>query len=147
MSVKFGFRCRLFRNTATWASPVWSALNVVRETTLGLTDEEWDASTRAALGWDQTEPTTRKATIEGSCIWTPADTGLIALRDAYLNRTALDLAALDGAASGEGSQGLRAMWKVFQFVRPEELRAGCIINFSLKPCYEITNLPNWMTAA
>jgi hypothetical protein len=57
------------------------------------------------------------------------------------------MVALDGASSGAGSQGLRAIWKVFSFSRNEELRAGCTIDVVFKPCYEVTNLPSWSTFA
>lgn len=147
MAVKLGFNCKLFRNTGTYGTPVWAAVPVMRDMKLTLEDEEWDASGRGAAGWDQAEPTTRKATIEGALIWDPVDTALTAIRDAYLNRTSLDMAALDGASSGASSQGLRAIWKVFSFSRNEELRAGCTIDVVFKPCYEVTNLPAWSTFA
>lgn len=145
MAIKMGFACKLFRNTGTYASPVWAEVKIVKDVQLNLEDEEADATTRAAGGWQEAEPSIRKGGLEFQMPWDPADTNLTAIRDAYLNRTSIDLAALDGPASGSNSQGLRALQKVFKFSRGEPLNGVATIDVSIKPCYEVTNPPTWAT--
>jgi hypothetical protein len=147
MALKFGFACRLFRNTGSWGAPTWAHITLARDAKLVMEDAEFDASSRGSGGFEQFEPTTRRWSIETSILYDPADTQYTALRDAYLARTALDLAALDGASSGANSQGMRASFKIFQFSRNEALRDGLTLDLVFKPCFEQTNLPTWVTFA
>lgn len=146
--VKLGLACKLFRNSGvTYGSPTWVEVKIVKDVTIPLEDEEADATTRGALGWEQIEPAIRKSGLEFQIVWDSADTNVQAILTAYLNRTKLDLAALDGAASGEGAQGLRAVMKVTKFARNEPLNGVVVIDVTIKPCFEITNPPVWATMA
>lgn len=144
--MKFGFECVISRNTgASWASPTWNPLELVQDATLNLEYNETDTSVRGSNGWDQAEPTTKKADVSFNLMHDNANTDFTTIRDAFLNKTAIDMAVLDGAANASGAQGLRAMWKVFKFTRAENLRDAVMYDVVMKPCYEITNTPTWMT--
>ncbi|MCY2968422.1 MAG: hypothetical protein NT069_33155 [Planctomycetota bacterium] len=120
-------------------------MTILRNTTIDRSYEEWDATTRAAQGEKQTEPTLRVQAIETEIVWDSTDANCTAILTAFNARTSLELVFLDGAISGASSQGLRAKFKVFGLPRSEELASGMTLKVSLKPCYEITNLPTWAT--
>lgn len=144
--MKFGFECVISRNTgASWASPTWNPLELVQDATLNLDANETDVSVRGSGGWDQSEPTTKKAELTFKVMHDNSNSDFTTLRDAFLNRTALDMAVLDGAANASGAQGLRAMWKVFKFARSEGLRDAVTYDVTMKPSFETTNTPTWMT--
>lgn len=146
--MKFGFECVIARNTgANWATPTWNPLELIQNATLNLDANETDVSVRGSGGWDQSEPTTRKAEVTFQIMHDNANTDFSTLRDAFLNRTSLDLAVLDGGPAATGSQGLRAMWKVFKFARSENLRDAVTYDVTIKPCFNVTNTPDWMTVA
>ena len=147
MAIKRGVFCKLFRNTGTYGSPTWAEIKLVRDMVCNVADEEWDATCRAAGGQGQAEPSIRNTSLEGTLVWDSADTQVAAMLTAYLARTSLDMAALDGASSGAASQGPRALFKITQWKRNEGLRDGVTIDFVMKPCYEITNIPAWSTFA
>lgn len=144
--MKFGFECVISRNTgASWASPTWNPLELVQDATLSLDADEADVTVRGSSGWAQAEPTTRKAELTFQIMHDNANSDFTTLRDAFLNRSALDMAVLDGAANASGAQGLRAMWKVFRFSRSEALRDAVVYEVTMKPSFEVTNVPVWMT--
>lgn len=143
--MKFGFECVISRNTgANWATPTWNPLELVQDATLNLDADEADVTVRGANGWTQAEPTTRKAELTFQIMHDNANSDFTTLRDAFLNRTAMDMAVLDGAANASGAQGLRAMWKVFRFSRSEALRDAVVYEVTMKPSFETTNIPVWM---
>jgi hypothetical protein len=144
--MKFGFECVISRNTgANWATPTWNPLELVQDATLSLDADEADVTVRGSSGWAQAEPTTRKAELTFQIMHDNANSDFTTLRDAFLNRTAMDMAVLDGAANAPGAQGLRAMWKVFRFSRSEALRDAVVYEVTMKPSFETTNIPVWMT--
>jgi hypothetical protein len=145
--MKLGFQCVMSRNTGTYAVPVWNPLELVRDATLNVDANETDVTTRAANGWDQTEPTTKKAEVTFTLMHDNTNTDFTTIRDAFLNRTALDMAVLDGGPTTAGSEGLRANWKVFVFRRAENLRESVAYEVTIKPCYDSVNPPTWMTVA
>ncbi len=144
--MRFGFECVISRNTgANWATPTWNPLELVQDATLNLDADEADVTVRGSSGWAQAEPTTRKAELTFQIMHDNANSDFTTLRDAFLNRTAMDMAVLDGAANASGAQGLRAMWKVFRFSRSEALRDAVVYEVTMKPSFETTNVPVWMT--
>ena len=144
--MRFGFECVISRNTgANWATPTWNPLELVQDATLNLDADEADVTVRGSSGWAQAEPTTRKAELTFQIMHDNANSDFTMLRDAFLNRTAMDMAVLDGAANASGAQGLRAMWKVFRFSRSEALRDAVVYEVTMKPSFETTNVPVWMT--
>lgn len=145
MGVKLGFNCKMFRNTGTWGSPTWVAVPLVRDLKVSGNFAEWEATVRGSGGNAQAEPTELAWSAEGQLLWDPSDASMTAIVTAAMARSSVDIALLDGAASGASSQGVRALWKFFKFERGEELKNGVVIDFMIKPCYEITNLPAWST--
>jgi hypothetical protein len=118
----------------------------VKDLTLNLEKGQADVTTRANSGWKASIGTLKDGGIEFEMVWDTADEGFTAIRDAYLNDTALELAVMDGDITVAGSQGLRAAFVVTNFSRKEPLEEGISVSVTLKVAYS-ENAPEWMTVA
>ncbi len=144
MSVKLGLDAKMFRNTGTYATPVWNEIKNVRDVTLSLETGEADATTRGNNGWRATVATLKDGSVEFDMVWDSADDDFTAIRDAFLNKTALEMAVLDGDVATPGAQGLRASFMVTNFSRNEPLEEAITASVTVKPTYS-ANPPTWMT--
>ena len=144
MSIKLGLDAKLFRNTSTYASPTWNEITNVRDVTLNLEAGEADVTTRGNNGWRATIATLKDASIEFEMVWDSADDDFTAVRDAFLNKAALELAVMDGAMATAGSQGLRASFMITSFSRNEPLEEAITVSVAAKPTYS-ANPPSWLT--
>ncbi len=104
---------------------------------------EADVTTRGNAGWRATVATLKDGSIEFEMVWDSADTDFTAIRDAFLNKTAVELAVLDGDVVTTGSQGLRASFMVTSFSRNEPLEEAITVSVTMKPTYS-DNPPEWM---
>lgn len=145
MSATLGLNCHIFRNTGTYGSPTWVAYDNVEDVKLSIDADEADATTRAGGGFGASEPAILNASVDFTSIWDHADTGQQLFVTAFTGKTSMDLAVMDGASSGAGSQGLRALFKVFKMERGEPIKGLASVDFSVKPCYNPTNPPTWAT--
>ena len=62
-----------------------------------------------------------------------ADAQFETLRDAYINRTTLDMAAADGAIATSGTEYRRIEGKVFQWNENQQLAEGITIDVVIRP--------------
>lgn len=142
-----GLDCSLIRNTGgAWGTPSWSDVDIVE-------------SAKLSLGKDTTESKTRKNRRDGvkryiaivkdwsvdvQMQFSTTDTHFVAIRDAYLNDTTVDIVALIGANADSGSEGPRAEWLVTDLAVDEPLDSEATVSFKLVPA-ESTNAPIWYT--
>jgi hypothetical protein len=144
MAIKLGMDAKLYRNTGSFASPTWNLIPNVKDLTLSLETGEADVTTRGNNGWRATVATLKDGSVEFEMIWDTEDEDFTAIRNAFLNNTALELAILDGLSSVAGSQGLRASFMITGFTRNEPLEEAITVSVSAKPTYS-ANPPAWMT--
>jgi hypothetical protein len=144
MTAKLGLDGRLYRNTGTNAAPIWNEVRNVRDLTLSLEAGEASVTTRANDGWEAVLASLKKASIEFQMVWDPEDTDVGIFRDAFLNRTTVECAVMDGDIMAAGNQGLRATMAVLKFARSEALEEGMLIDITIKPAYS-TTAPTWHT--
>jgi hypothetical protein len=102
-------------------------------------------TTRANAGWEAVLASLKKASIEFQMVWDSADTDVTAFRDAFLNRSTIECAVMDGDIAVAGNQGLRATMAVLKFARSEALEEGMLIDITIKPAYA-ANAPSWHTS-
>jgi hypothetical protein len=133
-----GFNAVLYRNTGTYGTPVWVALNNVVDLTLGDEMDEVDVSTRGSGGFSQYEPGMRNLDLTFQMLNRAADADVAAIRTAYNNKAAIDMQVLDNLIANDGV-GIRASWKVFQFPSGQELRGAQTFDVVMKPCYATNN--------
>lgn len=120
------------RNTATYASPTWSAVQRVRDATLNESSVEADASTRES-SYSMTVPVRKEASFDFEIIEDTTDANWIAINAAYRNHTALDLAILNAAVTTSGAHGIRGYFSVTNFNRAEALDGIIMRNVTVKP--------------
>ncbi|MDP1798389.1 MAG: phage tail tube protein [Planctomycetaceae bacterium] len=146
MGVKLGMDAKLYRNTGSYASPVWNEVKNVKDVTLNLEAGEADVTTRGNGGWRANIATLKDASLEFEMVWDTADDDFTAIRTAFLTNAAIEFAVLDGPVATSGSQGLRASMAITNFSRAEPLEEAIKVSVTAKPTYA-TNPPEWMTAA
>jgi len=143
MGVRLGMEGKLYRNSGTYAAPVWEEIGNVKDLTLNLEKGEADVTVRANAGWRATVGTLKEGSIEFSMVWDTGDAGFAAIKDAWFNNTPIEMAVLDGPVDVPGSEGLRATFSVIKFGREENLEEAMTVPVSLKPSYA-ANPPEWM---
>jgi len=145
MGVKLGMDAKLYRNTGSYASPVWNEVKNVKDVTLNLEAGSADVTTRGNGGWRANIATLKDASLEFEMVWDTADDDFAAIRTAFLTNAAIEFAVLDGPVATSGSQGLRASMAITNFSRAEPLEEAIKVSVTAKPTYA-TNPPEWMTA-
>jgi len=143
VGVRLGMEAKLYWNSGTYAVPTWEEMGNVKDVTLNLEKGEADVTTRANDGWRATLGTLKEGSIEFEMVWDTDDAGFLALKDAYFNDTAIEMAVMDGDVAASGSQGLRASFSVTNFSRSEPLEEAIGVSVTLKVTYS-ANAPEWM---
>ena len=80
MGVRLGLDAKLYRNTGTYATPVWAEITNVKDLTLNLEKGEADVTTRANLGWRALVGTLKEASLEFQMVWDTADSHFTGVR-------------------------------------------------------------------
>ncbi len=143
MAIKFGMQGRIYRNTGTYAAPVWNEIQNVRDVTLNMETAIADVTTRGNNSWRAEAGTLKTASIEFDMIWDDTNDDVVAVQAAFLAGGTLDLAVLDGPVATSGSQGLRAVCMVTNFSRKEPLEEAMSTSVTVKPTYS-ANPPYWL---
>lgn len=148
---KIGLDCKLYRNTGTYASPVWNEISNVADVTVQLSKGEAETSTRASA-WKTRKGTLKDASIDFQLKYVPGDTDFAALLASYTGNTSVELLALDGPIGTTGSQGLRAVCEVFNFQQGQPLEGAVTFDVSAKPTpsFDVGGaaiVPTWFTVS
>lgn len=106
-AVKLGINAKIYRNTGTYGSPTWTAIDLTRDAQMNLPWDFGDASARATKV-KLYAPTQIDFAISCVVRADDADAGYNALWDAAVGADALDLLILDGPITVEGTRGVRA---------------------------------------
>jgi hypothetical protein len=137
---------KLYRNTGTYAVPVWDLIGNVKDLTLSLEKDETDVTTRASGGWKEFVDGMKDATVEFGMLWDTGDADFDAFQGAFINNTSVEVLVLDGLAATAGSEGLRATMMVKSFTRNENLGEALMVDVSLRPVKNANSAPVWYTA-
>lgn len=138
---------KLYRNSATYATPTWVLVDNVGD--VEVTDEmaEVVLKLRMGLGNNMFLPGERSQSLGFKMLYNPADTSQAALRTAYLGRSQVDAILLDQAVATVGSSGPRAVYSVFKAHRTEGPNGEAMMfDVAMKPGYS-TNLPSEFTVS
>lgn len=115
-------------NAVVMYGPTPTLLNKVRDVRWDIEGTEVDLSTRDDGGWGATGVSLKRLSGEIDLLYTPADLGYIALRDACFNGTPIDLQFLDSAAGA----GVEGSFAVTNESNPQELEGALTVTFSVK---------------
>jgi hypothetical protein len=142
-AVTLGFNAKLYRNTASYASPTWLLIDNCRDLKLNLPFGEADANARAGAGWEEKEPALIGASVEFEMLFDVADANYTVLEAAAFARTAIEFAVMNGAVATTGNRGLRATCKLFDFSRDEPLSETLKTSVKIMPCRNVSAAPAW----
>ena len=153
-TVKFGHECKVYNNTGTHASPSWNELNIVKDVTLNMSQNESDITSRAGKGYVMTAGTLIDASIDFSVTWDPDDSADFAeLQNAFFDRNPVELLILDGPNDEAGNEGLQAFFVVTNFTRNEAIAEAVSADLTCKITKnpreagnEITDVPKWVVS-
>lgn len=146
MAEKLGLDAKLYHNTGTFGAPVWAEIEDAQDVSLTLEAGEAEVKRRAST-WTEFLAALKEAAIEFEMVSDPTNTAdFQALRDAFLNRTAIELLILDGDVTTTGSEGLRMTSLITQFSRNEPLEEVLTFSVMAKPTPNADSVPAWVTA-
>ena len=144
MAAKTGLDCKLYRNTATWASPSWTLIGNIKDLTQNLEKVTADVSTRGSV-WRRKKTGLKDGGIEFQMVWDTSDANFTAIQSAFLNDTTIELVALDGVITDAGNEGLRSDFEITAFSREEPLEDAVMVSVTAEPAYT-DNTPTWYTS-
>ena len=144
MGIKLGMEGKIYFDPLGVGGSTWTEMSNAKDVTLNLESGEADVTTRANQGWRATIATLRDASVEFEMVWDTLDAGFAAIKDAYMNKTPIGLAIMDGDITAAGSQGLQANCSIMKFTRAEQLEEAMSVSVTVKPTYS-TLAPEWVT--
>lgn len=141
-----GKDCIAARNTGTYGTPTWTTMTAIKDVKYEAEGITW-AGDRRAIGHEQVAVTRLRHTVTITILWATADSGACeAVRDAFFNKTSIDMAFGSAAIATSGTEYIRSEWAVTKFSRPEEIDGGMMVDVELKP-YISTNSPAYTETA
>lgn len=146
MGFKIGLEAELHENTASWATPTFAEMDNVQEITTTIDAAEAEFKHRN-LTWAEYERGILQAGVDITVLYDGSDADFQTLRDAFLNKTDLELFVADGDPTVSGTQGLRAEFRVMSMERSEPLEEGLGVTFNVRPAKAATNKPEWHQVA
>ena len=139
MSTRLGMDAKLYRNSGSFGSPIWTEVTNVKDLTLNLEKGEADVTTRANGGWRATVGTLKDASIEFQMVWDTADAGFTAIKNAFFGNDPIGFQILDETSG----QGLQADFSITNFSRNEALEEAITVSVTAKVTYSAT-APSWI---
>jgi hypothetical protein len=139
-AVKLGINAKVYRNTGTYGSPTWTAIDLVRDASMNLPWDFGEASARVTKV-KLYAPTQIDFNIQITVRMDDADTAYNALWDAMVTPVALDLLVLDGPVTTEGVRGVRCHFYVSLTGIDQGIGAVEYANFDLKAGFHVDGVP------
>lgn len=127
-----GLDRKLYRNTASYATPTWAEIENVQDLTINDETTAADASSRKSA-FKRYLAGQIDISIEFSSVHDTDDADYEALLDAKRGRTNLDIAAMDGAIATSGNRGVRGEMMVETGNRNQPLDDTDTTDFTLRP--------------
>ena len=142
MGKKLGLEGKLYYDPLGVGKSSWTELDNCKDVNLSMEAGEADVTTRGNNGWRATIATLLDAGIEFEMVYDTADEGFTALQTAFLAKSTIGIAVMDGDITQAGSQGLQADCVITSFGRNEPLEEGMSVPVTIKPTYSST-APEW----
>lgn len=159
VKIPLGLDAKLYRNNgAVFLAPASftgaGILEVgnVKDLTLSLDKATADVSTRGNGGWGADVGTLKRGNVEFDMVADAGDANYVAIRNAWLNNTAIQFGVLSGPLTTPplpGSEGLVAVYSINSMTRAEPLEGAQMVSVSMTPTYvsDTTFKPGWITIA
>ncbi|GIW83213.1 MAG: hypothetical protein KatS3mg105_5020 [Gemmatales bacterium] len=141
--LNLGYNAKLYRNTGTFSTPVWTVIDNVKDLTVTLQKEEVESNYRASSPWKTSEPTLIDLSVNWQMAHDKDDTNWQAIRDAFFNNNIIELLVIDRDVTVSGAQGVRFRCKVFNFTKTETLNGLQTWEVMVKPVMNDNGPPSW----
>lgn len=125
----------------TQEAPDWEEADLISDCSVNGSYNEADASTRRTAV-AEAEPTNMTLEITGKLRFDSSDPAYIALRNAYLSRSPIDVLGLNGSILVAGHEGFRFTGKIFGWTEDQGLQSVLFKDFTIKPCIS-DNIPQF----
>ena len=145
MAHRIGLDMKLYRNTGSYAAPMWTEMTNVKDLTRTREASEADVTTRGNSGERAIAQTLRSTTLEFQMVYDPTDADLIAIESAYEDGTVIEFAAADGDIATGGTRYFRFEGQVFTFTQTEALEEAVMVDVTLKPTWAVNAAPTTTT--
>lgn len=149
MAFVLGLNAKTYQNTGTYGSPTWTLRGNVRDVTINLELATADVTTRGGGGYRQVLGTLAEGSIDFEMIYDTEDALFIALKDAFENRTLIDMAFADGVLPNPGAGNtttyFRAEFSVTNFTVNQPLEEAMTVSVSLSSGFS-SNAPGFFDA-
>jgi hypothetical protein len=131
-AIKPAIKAKFYRNTGNYGTPVWVAIDYIRDANVGKGWDFTDASirgTRVKLY----APTQVDFALTATARCDDLDAGYLALDALTVNGATADFLVLDGALTVEGTRGVRADFHVSDAGQDQSIGNVLYKQFELKP--------------
>lgn len=132
-STRLGVFSHMYVNTGTYGTPTLSDVDLIGDLAVNADWDEGESSARRSQMKTQ-EPTMLGFDLDGRLRVDMTDTQYNILRDAFNNKTILDIVVLNGAKDHNNSIGYRVDCKVFGFGEDQALGNVLFNALKIKPC-------------
>ncbi len=151
MSCNLGLDAKLYYDVdGTLAAATWIEVDVARDVTTSASANESETSDRRS-NFVTTCPALLTLETSVTCTYENGNTQLEDLRNAFLNRTSVLVAVMDGDISVTGSQGFVYYAHVYSNDLSQPLTEGATVEMTFKPATppatDSTVNPQWYTVA
>lgn len=144
MTQRIGLDAKLYYNSATYASPTWVEIDDAQDVTLTIEASEGEVKRRAST-FTEYIAALKDASIEFDLVNDASSSVQTALSNAFFNRTAIEVLALDGDVEDTGSEGLRMTCAVTNWSRNEPLEEVLTRSVTLRPTPNEDAVPEAVT--
>lgn len=134
--MRLSYRAELYRNDEPDPEnpPDWVLIENVSDLTISDSYEEANVTSRAGLGFTQTEPTLRNIELSFTMQNIEDDDEQNEIIDAYIARLPLELLVIDSPLDEEEWAGIRGTFKVFSLTRNQAISDAQTFDVVMKPC-------------
>lgn len=121
MAFGLGMDAKLYRNTGTFAVPIWDEIDNVGDLAQDNESEKADVTTRKNAPFKAEVATIISLGLAFGMIRDDEDADYIVLRDAQINRTTIEFAVMNGDITVSGNSGFRFLAMVSKFSETQNL--------------------------
>lgn len=128
MSERLGLEMKAYRNTGTFATPVWDEVTNVKDLTFDFEKAKADVTTRASGGWRQNRGTLKDGNANFQMLYDTVDADFVFFQTSFLANTTFEMAFADGDIGTTGTQYIRMTVDIFNFSRSENLEEAVMVD-------------------
>ncbi len=142
-----GLDAVIYVNTGTFGSPTWTAIDITKDVTLPQSHGRADVTSRGSGGFVEELAALKTLNVNFNINKVIADAQFETIRDAYKNRTTVDMAVADGAIATSGTEYMRFEGKVFEWNENQQLAEGITIDAVIGPTPNANAAPTFNETA